>query len=99
MTGPESDRVWVTLEVGPDSPSELQTLSGNAGGLYLGGLKVIRIQRPPETKAEKSARLFREAAEEIRAGVSWNEPVGSERLRSGLLKVAEALESYENPSV
>lgn len=45
-----------------------------------------------ETPEEQKARLFREASDLIRKGTQRNSQVGSDDLRQGLIRIAEALE-------
>jgi hypothetical protein len=61
------------------------------------GYHVLSCETGPEaeTADEKKARLLREAAVLIRRGTQLSSPIGSEELRRGFLRIAEALEVEE----
>lgn len=79
-------KVWITLECAQE---EYDT-----GDYDYEDLAHISAIRGPEqeTNEQKKARLLREAARMIRDGTRLSSPIGSEELRTGLIRIAEALE-------
>lgn len=56
------------------------------------GRVIAFVDARPEIPEERKARLLREAAALIRQGTTRSSQIGSEELRTGLIRIAEALE-------
>lgn len=100
---PPPGTVWVTLQISADSPSQFKTLYGDEFGMYLDGMPIVRtVYGPdPETADQKRARLFKQAAAQIRQGSNAFAPHGPrehdlDAARDGLLLLAEALEVQDD---
>lgn len=79
-------KTWVTLELTPE-----EWRSGDYEYCDLDLISCIHGPKP-ETSDQKKARFLREAAELIRQGTRADSPVWAEELRTGFLRIAEALE-------
>lgn len=84
---PGPGKVWLTVEM---DAVDFRVLAD----VDIWDLDVISSEAgpDPESSAQKKARLLREAAELIRQGTRIDAPIGSEELRTGFLRIAEALE-------